>query len=147
MDLVDNIFPRTLLYFGNVKVSIILYAPISENGDTRSNAFVYGMCIENTGPDPVNGEIRIIGETDAEDDFLKNEISILQGSGRETTEFSLPAAEHIWIPSVIYAPGRYEEAEKIRNNSSYWFEQTHNYFRNMLGRLVVEDHPVEGAFV
>lgn len=49
MDLVDNIFPRTLLYFGNVKVSIILYAPISENGDTRSNAFVYGMCIENTG--------------------------------------------------------------------------------------------------
>lgn len=71
MDLVDNIFPRTLLYFGNVKVSIILYAPISENGDTRSNAFVYGMCIENTGPDPVNGEIRIIGETDAEDDFLK----------------------------------------------------------------------------
>lgn len=145
MDLVDNIFPRTLLYFGNVKVSIILYAPISENGDTRSNAFVYGMCIENTGPDPVNGEIRIIGETDAEDDFLKNEISILQGSGRETTEFSLPAAEHIWIPSVIYAPGRYEEAEKIRNNSSYWFEQTHNYFRNMLGRLVVEDHPVEGA--
>ena len=73
---------------------------------------LYMACVLKIPVGSGNGEIRIIGETDAEDDFLKNEISILQGSGRETTEFSLPAAEHIWIPSVIYAPGRYEEAER-----------------------------------
>ena len=69
----------------------------------------------------------------------------MQGSGREKSEFTLNPLEKIWIPSVIYAPGRYEEAESIRLNSEYWFDQTHSYFRNIIGRLIVEKNPVEGA--
>lgn len=38
-----------------------------------------------------------------------------------------------------------EEAESIRLNSEYWFDQTHCYFRNIIGRLIVEKNPVEGA--
>lgn len=48
---------------------------------------LYMACVLKIPVDPVNGEIRIIGETDAEDDFLKNEISILQGAGEKQQSF------------------------------------------------------------
>lgn len=38
MDFVDNIFPRTVLSFEDIKVSVVSYAPVSENGNERSNA-------------------------------------------------------------------------------------------------------------
>lgn len=145
LDLIDNIFPRAILCFEDIKVSIVSYAPISESGNVRSNAFVYGMCIENISASPINGEARVFSEADSEEELLRNEVSILQGSGREKSEFTLAPAESVWIPSVIYAPGRYEEAENIRNSSDYWFDQTHKYFRNILGRLMVEKNPIEGS--
>lgn len=145
MDFVDNIFPRTVLSFEDIKVSVVSYAPVSENGNERSNAFVYGICIENLSTRQINGTARIFKEIAPEEELFGNEVSILQGSGREKSEFTLNPLEKIWIPSVIYAPGRYEEAEIIRLNSEYWFDQTHSYFRNIIGRLIVEKNPVEGA--
>ena len=145
MDFVDNIFPRTVLSFEDIKVSVVSYAPVSENGNERSNAFVYGICIENLSTRQINGTARIFKEIAPEEELFGNEVSILQGSGREKSEFTLNPLEKIWIPSVIYAPGRYEEAESIRLNSEYWFDQTHSYFRNIIGRLIVEKNPVEGA--
>lgn len=122
MDFVDNIFPRTVLSFEDIKVSVVSYAPVSENGNERSNAFIYGICIENISTRQINGTARIFKEIDSEEELFGNEVSILQGSGREKSEFTLnPVWKKDGFHRLFMHPGRYEEAENIRINSEYWF--------------------------
>lgn len=73
----------------DIKVSVVSYAPVSENGNERSNAFIYGICIENISTRQINGTARIFKEIDPEEELFGNEVSILQGSGREKSEFTL----------------------------------------------------------
>ena len=72
MDFVDNIFPRTVLSFEDIKVSVVSYAPVSENGNERSNAFVYGIYIENLSTRQINGTARIFKEIAPEEELFGN---------------------------------------------------------------------------
>lgn len=148
-DLVDNLFPRIHVYHKRFNATILAYSPISNDGKNRLRALVYGIYLQNTATEPLVGSVMPPNFSPE-----KNYFTIPNASGQvveciledKEVRFCLKPGQSIWIPTVIYAPGENETVKLIEEKGTlYWFNQTKEYFKSVLGQLTMKQDPLTAA--
>jgi hypothetical protein len=137
--LLDNIFPYTELASPKVKIKLIVYAPISEDGNTRFQGVIYGIFLDNTFDKNIDISVSLseISSDKIEYILSTKHIDIADGlTYNEKISFRLKPGEKKWLPFIISLVSRNRIFKEIKNrNSLEWLNSTWSYFRNMIGRL------------
>jgi hypothetical protein len=143
--LLDNIFPITQLTGEKIKVTLITYAPVSEDGKERLRGIIYGAFLENTSDGRIKGSVvipKISVKTDGPYLELNPDVYIeVTGQNVKNKEipFDLSPGENSWVPVVIQAPGESAASDIAKAGSLYWLNSTWTYFRKMTGKLNLPD--------
>lgn len=143
--LLGNIFPLVRLEENQIKITLLAFAPISEDGSLRPAALIYGLLLENCSEDAVSGKV-ILPEPNI-DVYISLLDKVLARPGREV-EYTLSPGEAFWVPTVITAvPGERVLGEVSRFSSLEWLNQTWSYFKNITGDLQIPDYPFVAEFL
>lgn len=170
----DNIFPITEFFHDKMKVTLIVYTPISEDGEQRLSGAVYGIFVENTSNKRLAGSVKIpelldsnyksdveafcntnvdafIDVVDCEVDKAQEIIADMffndYKNGLKEVSFDLEPGDNIWVPVVICATAEEETVTKVSElGSLYWLNSTWQYYRNLSGRLIMPDDQFNEEF-
>jgi len=148
-DLLDNLFPRFQYVHSRFSATVLAYAPISEDGTQRLRGLIYGLFIQNEADALLEGEV-IPPTFSGDQEYFKtvdaSGVLLYHTLKNERLSFALPTKASIWIPMVIYGPGETKDVDIIREKGTlYWFNQTHAYYRKILGRLTMAEDPLTAA--
>jgi len=132
--LLDNIFPITELRGAGLKIKLITYAPISEDGKVRPRVLIYGVFLENVSNHGIQGAISLRMPPSICSTYIK----LLDGLDYDgEVGFYLEPDSKKWLPFIISAIPRKKQLQKEveKKTSLEWLNSTWSYFRGLTGRL------------
>ena len=142
--LLDNIFPVTVINAGGLKMTLLTFCPISADGNERIRGVVYGLFVENVSDAVVEGVVSLpkVRESEKFVSFYNQAnvyTAITPGDGihDHEVEIKLEPEESMWVPSIISAVGGTATEEINCRSTTYWFNQTYQYFSAAMGRLTI----------
>ncbi len=157
--LLDNLFPLTELRDPQHRftVKLIIYAPVTADGGQRLRGVIYGLLLANQSSNTLTGAVvlprlfasgRDKGNLSwAQFDPFDFEIGRADApSFTRRVPFDLAPGGRLWVPTVLYMPGEPTMTEVNQRGSCQWLEETHQYFRHLLGRLTTPADPFIGEF-
>lgn len=151
--LLDNIFPITKFTGEKTNITLLSYAPISENGYQRPRCLIYGIMVENTSGNKITGTVVCPSVRYTHDcDTPPNTSSFIRVGdnigGFPEVPFGLEPGDYVWVPVIISAPGEYGIEDEINSHGSLgWLNSTWSYFKALTGKLTMpEDRFMEEFF-
>ncbi len=138
--LLDNIFPVTKLTDGEkVSITLITYAPISQDGKIRLRGIIYGLYLENISGSDITGSIILPMVNGSREERRTNrDVYICAADYTEKRleiPYNLAPGQHIWVPAVLSAPGETVVEQIDEKGSLYWLNSTWSYFKSITGKL------------
>lgn len=137
--LLDNIFPYTELRGPKAKIKLIVYTPISEDGNIRVKGVIYGMLLKNTSDKTIEVSVSLSEVSSEKIEYILSTKHIDMADGLsydEKISFRLNPGEKKWLPFIISLVSKNEKFEEMKKKTSLeWLNSTWSYFRNMTGRL------------
>ena len=135
VSLLGNIFPLFELNSEKIKASLIIYAPISEDGVKRAEGVVYGILIENKSKEVLNGSISLKGPNSMSvSSIYIGLMDKMDHKGKAI--YRLNPGDRNWFPFIITSVRKKEEFDEINERTSLdWLNSTWTYFRKILGNL------------
>lgn len=136
----DNIFPCTEITGPGIDVTLLVYPPVSQNGEKLRGTF-YCMYLKNSGSESLGLRAELVESPPERDSYIPT-TSFLYQPDRDvaggTADLMLGPGETGWLAFYIdlhHLPG---ELEQVAGTSSLrWLEHTWRYFRGMLGNLSI----------
>lgn len=149
--LLDNLFPVTEYLLGDVTATLLVFTPVSADGDLRLRGVVYGLQVENRSEQAVTGEVILPSADTSEEHLFSGPEFCIHAAEREpagsfTTPFSLDPGQSLWVPAVIYPAGDSAPLIIDAKGTTYWLNETWAYFRGITGRLKMNDDPFAAEF-
>lgn len=137
--LLDNIFPITELKGAGLKIKLITYAPVSDDGKVRPRVLIYGVFLENVSNDRIQGAISLrMSSSICSTSMPSIHIKLLDGLDYNgEAGFYLEPDSKKWLPFIISAIPRQEQLqeEMEKKTSLEWLNSTWCYFRGITGYL------------
>ncbi|MET3545675.1 hypothetical protein ABID47_002286 [Paenibacillus favisporus] len=151
--LLDNLFPITEYRLDGVQAKLLAFAPVSADGTTRLRGVIYGLFLENQSKQNLDGDI-ILPSPDTEVGRLFSGadlcVRLLENdecsTSKKAVSFHLHPGQSTWVPVVIYPPDEQTFQLIKEKGSLHWLNETWTYYRNMLGRLKMENDPFAAEF-
>jgi hypothetical protein len=137
----DNIFPCTDLKAPSLEATLLVYPPMSENGEVRLRGTFYGLHLKNTGTRPLTLEAALVEKPPEGESYIPTTSFIHQPDGNGPggcAHLELRPGEDAWLPFYIDLYPGTEELNQLRERTSLqWLAETWLCFRNLLGRLTI----------
>ena len=151
--LLDNIFPVSTILLDKMKLTLVMYCPISADGEKRLRVLVYGMLLENISAETAAGGV-FLPKIAANDDFVSvydganvhAVITPADGINSDSLDFNLSPGQSVWIPCVISAPGSFDADEVIKMGTLYWLNETWTYYKTATGELSMPEDSFSAEF-
>jgi len=151
--LLGNMFPITEMPDpdGQFMVRLLTYAPLVADGSQRLRGIVYGLHLENTSENPLQGTVHLpkifadnrnhpkgfMAQDLSQSDPCEFEIALggTENSFQREVSFDLIKGESVWVPTVLCAPGDPTVREFNERGSVEWLLESWQYYRRMMGQL------------
>ena len=160
--LLQNLFPITEFYPSGkqYKITVIAYAPISPDGSNRIRGLIYGLLLENKSDKVLNGAVLLptlfAGERQTYKEknnpwslFDPYDYEIALGDtekSKDSVLFHLEKGQSVWVPAVFSMLGDHAIQEINAKHTLNCLQETHQYFRKILGKMEIPGNPYLAAF-